>query len=202
MTTPLECDFTEYMIKSIPLDDGLTFPENDDLYKKTLGFLYQQNPDATFSETTSLSDSKYFISGCILRAKKEVGNTTTYEEVYVSVCYKNPDFFSDPDLYFVIYDIEGQKVIGFNAFKVDQNKIPGSRVSIGETAEHVMIINIIFGNDSSNAIFGVKVEREGTVFILPPRSCFMEGSHADVLDKIFSGKPTVQKIESKMYSSS
>ena len=63
MTTPLECDFTEYMIKSIPLDDGLTFPENDDLYKKTLGFLYQQNPDATFSETTSLSDSKYFISG-------------------------------------------------------------------------------------------------------------------------------------------
>ena len=202
MTTPLECDFTEYATKSIPLGDGLSFPENDDLYKKTLGFLYRQNPNATFSETTSNSNYNYLISGCILRAKKEVGNSTTYEEVYVSVCYKNPDYYYNPNLYFVIYDIEGQKVIGFNAFKVDQNKIPGSRVSIGETAEHVTIINIIFGDDSSNAIFGVKVEREGTVFILPPRSCFMEGSHADVLDKIFSGKPTVQKIESKMYSES
>ena len=198
MTSLLECDFTEYTTKSVPLGDGLTFPENDDLYKKTLGFLYQQNPNANIVIEFAGYQPDYYISGMILRAKKEVDNTTTYEEVYVSLCYKNPDIYSDPRTYFVIYDIEGQKVIGFNAFKV--NTIPGTRVGLGTTGENVDIINIKFNNDSANAIFGAKVESGNIVFLLPPRSCFMEGSHADVLDKIFSGKPTVQKIETKMYS--
>lgn len=205
MTTPLECDFTEYTTQSIPLSDNLQFPSDDTLYRKTVSLLFEHKSDANLMETTNdYHGWDYLITGYFLQAQKSEEGSVTTEEMYVATCYSPKKKI----LYFVVYELESGNtdygVKGFKAYKMNASKIAGCDYFVSSISGDGAHDFVRIGYSAQGPVlFGEDYE----FFYNPSKGCFAEGLHENIPNKLFVGQLSIVrdqsnlKVQSRIYIS-